>query len=231
MTAWVSRELQPQHDLAGFDCGKEPLNAWLTQQSRRAQEAGTARTYVWTASGSDTARAYYSIAPTQVVRDGLTRSQTGGYSIIPAYLLARLAIDQSLHGRGLGAELLFDAVDRMVRAAAIGGGRLIVVDALDDNAAKFYLRHDFTPIKNNPRRLVMTMATARAALGVEGPGPRMLSLVLDTHEGTTAPVALSPTELRTVATVMESMNEPETSEATLRAAITAAIGRDPFRKS
>lgn len=237
MTLWISRGLQPHHDLSDFDCGKEPLNTWLTVQSRRAHEAGTARTYVWTAEGSDVVRAYYSIAPTQVVREGLTRSQTGGYSIIPAYLLARLALDQSLRGQGLGAELLLDAIDKIVRAAAVGGGRLIVVDALDDDAAKFYLHHDFTPVKGNPHRLVMTIATARAALGIgtvtvsSDPGSRLMSLVFDTPEGVTVPVVLSATELRTVATMLESVDEPELSEEGLRAAIVAAIGRDPFRDS
>ncbi|MEV6347745.1 hypothetical protein [Actinoplanes sp. NPDC051851] len=237
MTVWISRELGSQHDLSSFDCGKEPLNTWLTGQSRRAHDAGTARTYVWTAENSNVVRAYYSIAPTQVVREGLTRSQTGGYSVIPAYLLARLALDQSLRGQGLGAELLFDAIDKIVRAAVVGGGRLIVVDALDDDAAKFYLHHDFTPVKDNPHRLVMTIATARAALGIgtvsvsSDPASRLISLVFDTPEGTTVPVVLSAAELGTVATALESLNEPELSEDGLRAAIIAAIGRDPFHDS
>lgn len=237
MTLWISRELGPQHDLRDFDCGKEPLNTWLTGQSRRAHEAGTARTYVWTPEDTDVVRAYYSIAPTQVVREGLTRSQTGGYSAIPAYLLARLALDQSLRGQGLGAELLFDAIDKIVRATAVGGGRLIVVDALDDDAAKFYLHHDFTPVKDNPYRLVMTIATARAALGIgtltvsTDSSSRLVSMVFDTPEGVTVPVVLSPSELRAVATALESLDEPELSEDGLRAAIIAAIDRDPFQDS
>jgi hypothetical protein len=123
VTEWISSELRADHDLASFDCGKETLNKWLQEQSHRAQEADTARTYVWTQESSNVVRAYYSIAPTQVARQELTRTQSGGYSVIPAYLIAKLAIDISLRGKGLGAELLFDAIDKVVRAEAAGGGR------------------------------------------------------------------------------------------------------------
>lgn len=234
MTEWISSELGTGHDLTCFDCGKEILNKWLQEQSHRAQDADTARTYVWTPEGSDVVRAYYSIAPTQVVREGLTRAQSGGYSMIPAYLIGKLALDLSLRGQGLGAELLFDAVDKIVRASAAGGGRLIVVDALDDEAADFYRHHDFKPVKGNPHRLVMTVATARMALGVGAievtgdPASRLVSMVFSTPEGQTVPVVLSTAELRVVANALEAIDEPELTEEGLRAAIAAAIGRDPF---
>jgi hypothetical protein len=47
--------------------------------------------------------------------------------------------------------------------ATNAGGRLIAVDALDDAAHRFHCQHDFQPI-NGSRRLVMKIATARAAL-------------------------------------------------------------------
>jgi predicted N-acetyltransferase YhbS len=108
--------------------------------------------------------AYYSIAPTRVVREELSRSLAGGESVVPAYLLARLALDLSLHGQGLGGELLFDALDVLVAAADRAGGRLIVVDAIDDPAASFYQRYGFTPVKGNPHRLVIKVETVRRAL-------------------------------------------------------------------
>lgn len=63
---------------------------------------------------------------------------------------ARLALDASLHGHGYGygAQVLLDALDEVVRAAEIGGGRLIVVDAIDDEAYAFYEHFDFMPVKN-----------------------------------------------------------------------------------
>lgn len=89
----------------------------------------------------------------------------GGSTVIPGYLLARLALDVALHGQGLGAELLHDAMDRIVTAADAASGRLIMVDAIDDTAAAFYRHHDFQPVRDNPHRLAVKVSTVRKALG------------------------------------------------------------------
>lgn len=164
MTRFVSVVLEEYHKLTEFDCGVPKLNEWLVSQALRANASGTARTYVWTEPGSDRAVAYYSITPHQVHRDEVSKNLTGGVTTIPAYLLARLALDRVLQGRGLGGELLHDALERVVEAAEVASGRLLVVDALDDQAAKFYRKFDFQPVKDNPRRLVIKIATVRRAL-------------------------------------------------------------------
>ncbi len=102
------------------------MDDWLQSQAHRAQAAGTARTYVWAQAGNGEVLAYFCVAPTRVARSEVPRSLTGGYTLIPGYLLARLALDRRLQGQGLGGELLVDAVERIVDAAQVGGGRLIV---------------------------------------------------------------------------------------------------------
>lgn len=164
MTRWKTRPLEDHHDLSAFSCGVESLDGWLRTQAVRATRADTARTYVWTRPGSQTVVAYYAVAPTQIRREALSRSMTGGVSVVPSYLLARLALDRSLHGRGLGGQLLRDALEVIVAAASQAAGRLIVVDAVDDAAAAFYRHYDFRPVTGNPRRLVMKITTARQAL-------------------------------------------------------------------
>jgi len=162
--------LGDSHRVEDFGCGKEPLDSWLHGQARRAQSAGTARTYVWTRPGSPDVLAYFAIAPTQVVRADLPRvALAGGHSVVPGYLLARLALATSLHGQGLGGELLLDALSRIVEAARVGGGRLIVVDALDDHARAFYRRYDFIPVEGSSR-LYMKVATADTILAKLRPG-------------------------------------------------------------
>lgn len=163
---YESVALTGRHDVAKFDCGISSLNAWLAEQALRAQQAGTARTFVWvTADAPEQVWAYFSLAPTQLARDGLTRGQSSGYSTVPAYLAARLAVHAQLRGHGYGEQLLVDALSRAASAAESGGGRLVVVDALDDVAASFYRHFDFTPVQGNPRRLVLKMANVRKLLG------------------------------------------------------------------
>lgn len=163
-----SRFLEEHHDVEAFDCGVESLNVWLRAEANRAQRANTARTYVWTEQGDSIAVvAYFSLAPTAVRRVELSSGMAGGFSFdIPAYLLARLALDKTLKGQGLGTQLLIDAITRIVGASDASGGRLIVVDAVDDNATAFYARHDFQPVKGNPQRLVLKVATVRKSMGL-----------------------------------------------------------------
>ena len=164
---YESVALTARHDVAGFDCGVPSLNAWLREQALRAQHAGTARTFVWVTTDSpERVWAYFSLAPTELARDALTRSQSSGYSTVPGYLLARLAVHTDLRGAGYGGQVLVDALGRAASAAEGGGGRLVVVDALDDTAAGFYRHYDFTPVKDNPRRLVLKMANIRDLLGL-----------------------------------------------------------------
>lgn len=165
MTRWVSGRLTDLHDLSQFDCGVPSLSDWLSGQAREAQARGTAATYVWSAAGAAEVVAYYAIVPHQVRREQVSPAMAGGVTVIPGYLLARLALDLTLHGQGLGAELLHDALDRIVTAADTASGRLIVVDAIDNNAAAFYQHHDFQPVRDNPRRLIIKVSTVRKVLG------------------------------------------------------------------
>ncbi len=165
MSDWISQALTDDHDLSQFVSGNEPLDRWLQRDARRAHGADISRTTVWTAANDRTVVAYQAIAPTQIARIDLpSRSLSGGYSQVPGYLIGRLALDKSLHGQGLGTQLLLDALERIVEASERAGGRIIAVDAIDDAAHRFYRHHDFHAIEKS-NRLVMKLATAAAIVG------------------------------------------------------------------
>ncbi|MBJ7593740.1 MAG: GNAT family N-acetyltransferase [Candidatus Dormibacteraeota bacterium] len=108
--------------------------------------------------------AYYTLAAHAVAPTDVPRSiGRGSRQPIPAILLARLALDTSLHGSGRGAALLGDALGRAVAAGAQVAARLVVVDALNDNAERFYAHFGFqrTPVA---RRMVLKMSTIADAL-------------------------------------------------------------------
>ncbi|MGA6165515.1 hypothetical protein [Amycolatopsis magusensis] len=54
--------------------------------------------------------------------------------------------------------LLCDAISRIIGASEAHGGRLIVVDAIDENAAAFYPRSGSIPVKQTQDRLVMKIS-------------------------------------------------------------------------
>jgi ribosomal protein S18 acetylase RimI-like enzyme len=78
-------------------------------------------------------------------------------------LLARLALDRTLHGQGLGGALLAEALDRVVVATRTVAARFVVVDALDEGATGFYEHYGFRRIPET-LRLVQKLSDIAAAL-------------------------------------------------------------------
>lgn len=163
-----STRLDERHVVEDFDCGVESLNRWLNNEARRAQQSDTARVWVWTDNpGALQVRAYFAFAPSGIAREEISGGLAGGQSgLIPGWLLGRLALDARLQGSGLGEELLVDAIGRIAGAAQAGSGRVVIVDAVDDNAALFYAKYGFIPVKHTPNRLVIKLATIHKAIGL-----------------------------------------------------------------
>ncbi|MEX1126278.1 MAG: GNAT family N-acetyltransferase [Acidimicrobiia bacterium] len=164
MSRFVSEQLTRLHKPSDFRCGVEVLDRWLVDHAAHAQSMRTAQTFVWH-RGDHRVVAYFSLAAHLLVRANLPRQVgRGSPASIPAVLLARLALDTSLHGGGLGAELLWDALHRARTASAIAAARLVVVDAINTRAGAFYQHHGFRPIPDNSNRLVQKMSDIAAAL-------------------------------------------------------------------
>jgi len=86
---------------------------------------------------------------------------------IPVAVLGRLAVDRRLQGRGLGRALFRDAALRVSVAADCIGIRGILVHAISEEAHRFYVAIGFDPCPNDAGTLVVTLADARAALGLK----------------------------------------------------------------
>lgn len=133
------------HDRSAFDCGVPALNDYLKKYALQNQTKHAARTYV--ATRGNRIVGYYSLAygsvsleeAPQNVKSGLPRHP------IPVILLARLAVDSTEQGHGLGAALLKDALLRTIQAAEIAGLRAMLVHAKDDAAKSFYEKFGFEP--------------------------------------------------------------------------------------
>jgi GNAT superfamily N-acetyltransferase len=157
-----------EHEVDTFSSGNESLDSWLVVSGLDSDRAGTARVYLWL--DEMVVLGYFAIAPHVVRRDTTPPSVgRGAPEVIPAVLLARLALAERAHGIGKGGELLSDALRFSLEAIRVGGGRLIVVDAIDQNAHDFYEHFGFRPAVGSPGRLVMKASSAAASLGVKWP--------------------------------------------------------------
>jgi predicted N-acetyltransferase YhbS len=134
--------LRDEDQVDNFACGTESLDAWLRRTARIAAAAGSAATYVL--RRGDQVVGYYALAMSSVAHAGApARLRRSMPDPVPVVLLARLALDSSEHGAGLGGDLLIDALRRCVRGAREFGARAVVVDAVDEHAASFYRHFGF----------------------------------------------------------------------------------------
>lgn len=158
--------LDKSHDRNAFDCGVPVLNDYLKQYAFQNQKKNSARTYV--AARGKQVVGYYTLAYGSVSGDEAPASVKAGLARhpIPVILLARLAVDESEKGQGLGQGLLKDALLRTVQAAEIAGLRAVMVHAKDDAARRFYEKHDFVSSPLNVYHLFLTLADLKAILGL-----------------------------------------------------------------
>jgi GNAT superfamily N-acetyltransferase len=89
---------------------------------------------------------------------------------MPCLLLGQLATDAAWAGRGIGSGLLRHALIRSVAGARLIGGRALVVNALDEEAAAFWRRRGFLPTKDDPLTLFRSLADIAASLEAAGIG-------------------------------------------------------------
>jgi len=157
--------LGAKHELAAFRCGVPSLDDWLRRRALANQESGASRTYVI----AENARVigYYALATGAVATAEATgKVRRNMPDPIPVMVLARLAVDQTWQGRGLGLDLLRDAVLRTLQAADIAGIRALLVHALTEQAGRFYERAGFQPSPLRPLTYMLLLSTARAALSL-----------------------------------------------------------------
>jgi GNAT superfamily N-acetyltransferase len=161
----VIEKLKREHRLDEFDCGREALNRFLKRFAWDSQQSGGAQTYVL--ASELVVGGYYSLVASSVSHDEPTARARRGQPRhrIPVVLLARLAVDVSVQGRGIGPALLKDALLRAASAADIIGARGLLVHAKDDNARGFYEHFNFEPSPSDPFHLFLIMKDLMRMLG------------------------------------------------------------------
>jgi GNAT superfamily N-acetyltransferase len=156
--------LTAAHDVSEFICGKPTLDHWLKIRALSNQEKGFTAVLVVHEQGRVVG--YYGLAPTAVAPNILSRSIRTGQppDPVPCLLLGQLATDLGWAGRGIGAGLLKHALQRCVTAASLVGGRALMVNAIDVEAAEFWRRRGFIPSKDDPQVLFRSIADIAASL-------------------------------------------------------------------
>ncbi|MCP3468488.1 GNAT family N-acetyltransferase [Bradyrhizobium sp. CCGUVB23] len=171
LPAWHEEPVAKAHDRKAFDCGDDALNTFLLRYARQGHEQNAVKTYC--AIANDTPNrvlGFYSLAPASIAHDAVPAAMTKGLARhkVPGFLLARLAVDKTVAGRGLGGQLLLAAALRCLRVTEEVGGVLMVIEAKTARAAQWYRSLGAEPLADQPLALVTPLATFADALRAAG---------------------------------------------------------------
>lgn len=134
-------KLTEKHDFSQFDCNEPSINEFAVKAQKQSKYRNSV-IYVVCESGTKFVKGYYTLANGSVIRSEPPKSmQRFSMSEIPVTILGRLGVDKDYQGKGVGLDLLQDALERSINAAEIIGSRAVLVHALDQRLADFYKKH------------------------------------------------------------------------------------------
>ena len=140
------------------------------RHARQSHEKGGAKTFLAIDDGNNKILGFYSLSPASIayertpdlVKKGLARSE------VPVFRLGRLAVDLSVQGQGLGAQLLLAAGRRCLRVAAEAGGVALLIYTKNEGVAEWYASYGAVPLQDAPLSLLLPFKTIHAALAAAG---------------------------------------------------------------
>lgn len=154
--------LTAEHDLSAFDCGEPALNDWLRHRALK-NESRFSRTFV--VCEDNQVIAYCCISAGAVERAAAPgKVRRNAPATIPVSVIGRLAVSRGHAGKGLGADILSDALRRIAVASQSIGIGAVLVHAKDDAAKRFYMTcAEFIDYPAGSRTLFLPIDTVVAA--------------------------------------------------------------------
>lgn len=164
MTLSAPVPLASSHDVTGFDCGMPALDNWLKHRALH-NESRFSRTYL--VCDDNRVAAYFCISAGAVERQAAPgKLRRNAPDTIPVSVIGRLAVSKAYAGRGLGADLLADALRRIAVASQSIGIGAVLVQAKDERAKSFYLAcAEFIEYPADSRTLSLPIETVVAGFG------------------------------------------------------------------
>ena len=160
-------KLAKTHNKKEFDCGKGPLNDYLSKIARQDVEKDVAVCYIL--EGADNrVMGYFTLSSGSVSKEEIPEGiakKLPRYADIPFAAIGRLAIDKNFQGKGLGEYLLIEAFTEIIKVSGVLGIAGVFVDPIDDSAVKFYQKFGFIKL-NSSDRMFIPMATVRELFNI-----------------------------------------------------------------
>jgi predicted N-acetyltransferase YhbS len=151
--------LEPIHNRRDFSCGQTALDTYLKQGASQDLRRRIARVYVCTEADSPIIIGFYTLSALSVELHDLPADKARRLPKhpLPAALLGRLAVSRQAQGQGVGRMLIADAIKRVITASSTLGIYALVVDAKDQQTAKYYEQFGFLPFSETSKRLFLPL--------------------------------------------------------------------------
>ncbi len=147
------RKYEVSDDTNSFDCGNHQLNEYLKKYARQDQRRMFGVTYVAVCCHESPSKVigYFTLATTSIPRQGLSEQLLKGlpkYQGLPAFLLARLAVDKTFQNKQIGELLLSKCFEHCLAISKCIAARYLVADALM-SAVTWYERYNFRRVEGS----------------------------------------------------------------------------------
>lgn len=138
--------LSKEHDRISFDCGENSINRFLQTAALQDQRLLLSRTCVLVDESADPQRilGFHTLLLTIVDQDTIPDDRPRIKRKIPVVLLGQLGVDVGSQRLGYGNWLLFDVEKRVADVAKNVGVRSLMLDARNEELARWYEKRDFT---------------------------------------------------------------------------------------
>ncbi len=155
--------LASRHVREFFDCGEPALDRFLKQFARQNQDRGASRTFVAVCGKDPKVLGYTTLTVRSVEAEHFPPEEAKRFPRypVPVIHLARLAVDRTAQGQGLGEILLADAIEKAVLVSDLVGVFAVEVEAKTPEAKRFYEKHLFRAFPDEALHLYLALATAR----------------------------------------------------------------------
>ncbi|WP_258099877.1 GNAT family N-acetyltransferase [Marinoscillum pacificum] len=167
---FITVDFDKKYNRERFSCSHDSLNNYLKRQATKESKAGLAKVYLLVNTSNEVI-GYYSLSsselPKDCIPDVMLKKLPKGYTGYPAILLGRLAVTKNETGKGLGGELLVDAIHRCVIHSLSIGTCVIMIDPIDESATKFYEKFMFKRLPDSDRMLLHIDFNLRSHFGLE----------------------------------------------------------------
>ena len=149
-----------KHQRKAFTCAKPDLASYLQKHARQNDDKNIAKTFV-AVDDADIVHGYYSLSTSSIEFKNIPPEHSKGLPSypIPAVLIGKLAVASDSEGEGLGSQLLINALQRILRASEQMAIKVVLVDAIDEEAKGYYLRFGFIEIAGHSLKLFLPIET------------------------------------------------------------------------